>query len=194
MSDDFFEETPAEAEPAPEAQAEAAVPNDLENKLADAQKKAIEYFDQLLRLKAEFENFRRRTEREKSDARQWGKQDVLMPLLNLVDVFEQALSQAKNATDVQSLVQGLGFLHKGFSEFLKTEGLEPIETVGKPFDPHLAEAVEQIEVDEDQVGKVLGEIQRGYLFQGKVMRPSRVRVGVARKNFDQQSDLSETTA
>jgi molecular chaperone GrpE len=166
------------------------IPPEVENKLAelsilkasldDAKKQSAEYYDQLLRLKAEFENFRRRSEKEKAEARQYGKQDVLMPLLGLVDVFEQAMSQARTVKEVTAMIQGLEFLYKNFASFLRSEGLEPIELMGKPFDPHLAEAIEQVEVDDAQAGQVIGEIQKGYLFQGRVLRPSRVRVGVAK--------------
>jgi molecular chaperone GrpE len=103
-----------------------------------------------------------------------------MPLLGLVDVFEQALAQAENAKDVKQVAVGIEFLHKNFSSFLKSEGLAPLDVVGKALDPNLAEAVEQVEVDEDQVGQVLSEIQRGYRFNGRVIRPARVRVGVAK--------------
>src|SRR6266700_209767 len=144
--------------------------------MSDEKAKAADYYDQLLRLKAEFDNYRKRMEKEKSEARLWGKQDVLMPLLSLVDVFEQALGQAEKAKDVKQVAVGLEFLHKNFSNFLKSEGLAAIELVGKPFDPHQAEALEQIEVDGDQVGQVLSELQRGYSFQGRVIRPARVRV------------------
>jgi molecular chaperone GrpE len=144
-------------------------------------KKAADYYDQLLRLKAEFDNYRKRVEKEKSEARAWGKQDVMMPLLSLVDVFEQALSQVENAKDVKQVAVGLEFLHKNFSNFLKSEGLTPIDVIGKPLDPHLAEAVEQVEVDNGQVGQVLSELQKGYSFQGRVIRPARVRVGVAKQ-------------
>ena len=66
-----------------------------------ARRKSADYYDQLLRLKAEFDNYRKRVEKEKVEARQWGKQDVIMPLLSLVDVFEQAMAQAENAKDVK---------------------------------------------------------------------------------------------
>jgi len=168
-----------------------AVPPELEEKLSEleilaqaleeSKKKAAEYFDQLLRLKAEFENFRKRTEKEKTEARAWGKQDVLMPLLALVDIFEQAMAHTRSATDMKQVVQGLEFLHKNFASFLKGEGLEAMQLAGQAFDPHKAEAVEQTEVDEKEAGKVLAELQKGYLFQGRVLRPARVRVGVARK-------------
>jgi len=153
----------------------------LQQSLEEAQKKSADYYDQLLRLKAEFDNYRKRVEKEKVESRQWGKQDVLMPLLSLVDVFEQALAQAENAKDVKQLTVGLEFLHKNFSSFLKSQGLTTIDGVGKPFDPHMAEAVDQVEVDEDQVGQVLDEIQKGYSFNGRVIRPARVRVGVAKQ-------------
>src|SRR5690348_4092943 len=108
----------------------------LQQSLQDEKKKTADYYDQLLRLKAEFENYRKRVDKEKSEARMWGKQDVIMPLLSLVDVFEQALAQAEKAKDVKQIATGLEFLHKNFSNFLKSEGLSPIELVGKPYDPH----------------------------------------------------------
>jgi molecular chaperone GrpE len=158
----------------------------LQQSLDEQKVKAADYYDQLLRLRAEFDNYRKRVEKEKTEARAWGKQDVIMPLLSVVDVFEQAMAQAEKAKDAKQVAVGLEFLHKNFSNFLKSEGLAPIETVGKPFDPHQAEAVEQVEVDDGQVGQVLSELQKGYLFQGRVIRPARVRVGVAKQLASEQ--------
>jgi molecular chaperone GrpE len=152
----------------------------LQQAFEEQKKKAAEFYDQLLRSRAEFDNYRKRTEKEKSEARLWGKQDVLMPLLGLVDVFEQALAQTEQVKDVKQVHQGLEFLHKNFASFLKTEGLEPLEVVGKPLDTQRSEVVEQLEVEPDQVGQVISELQKGYMFQGRVLRPSRVRVGVAK--------------
>ena len=152
----------------------------LQQSLEEQKAKATDFYDQLLRLKAEFDNYRKRVEKEKIEARTWGKQDMIMPLLSLVDIFEQAMTQAQNAQDVKQVAVGLEFLHKNFSGFLKSEGLFPVEVVGKPFDPHLAEAVEQVEVDEGKVGLVLSEVQKGYRFNGRVIRPARVQVGVAK--------------
>ena len=155
----------------------------LQQLVAEQTKKAEENYDQWLRARAEFDNYRKRSEKEKQEARAWGKQDVLLPLLQLVDVFEQALAQTEKATDVKLIRQGLEYLHKNFESFLKTEGLEVMDVVGKPLDPNVAEVLEQVEVDAKQVGLVLSEIQRGYKLQGKILRPSRVRVGVARKTL-----------
>ena len=153
----------------------------LQQSLDEQKARSAGYYDQLLRLKAEFENYRKRVEKEKIESRQWGKQEVLLPLLGLVDVFEQALAQAESAKDVKQVAVGLEFLHKNFSSFLKSEGLSTVDVVGKAFDPHLAEAIEQIEVEDSQVGQVLSEVQKGYSFNGRVIRPAKVRVGVAKQ-------------
>jgi molecular chaperone GrpE len=79
------------------------------------------------------------------------------------------------------VVEGVEMLHKNFTQFLKAEGLQPLEMVGTTFNPQWAEAIEQEEVDKEKVGQVLSEMQKGYLFQGRVLRPGRVRVGVPRK-------------
>jgi molecular chaperone GrpE len=167
------------------------IPPELEEKLAEqailrealeeSKKKAADYYDQLLRLRAEFDNYRKRVEKEKANARTLGKQDVMTPLLSLADVFEQAMDQVAHAKDVKQVAMGLEFLHKNFSNFLKAEGLAPIEVVGKPLDPQVAEAVEQVEADAGQVGQVLAEIQKGYSFNGRVIRHARVRVGVSKQ-------------
>jgi molecular chaperone GrpE len=165
----------------PELEEKLAELDILRQALEDTKQKSKDYYDQLLRLKAEFENFRKRTEREKTETRLLGKQEVLMPLISLVDVFEQAMAQTQDAKDAKHVVQGLQMLHKSFADFLKAEGIEPIHMTGKPFDPHLAEALDQQEVDDGAVGHVLAELQKGYRFQGRVLRPCRVRVGVAKK-------------
>lgn len=175
-----------ESEPQPP---EESPEGEMPQALQDAKKEAAGYYDQLLRLKAEFDNYRKRMEREKAEARNWGKQEMLMPLLSLVDVFEQALAQAKSAKDLKHVVSGLEMLHKSFSSFLKDEGIEPILAVGKKFDPHLAEALEQQEVEDHQAGQVLSELQKGYTYQGKVLRPSRVKVGVQKKTESDTNDL-----
>jgi molecular chaperone GrpE len=177
MSEESIE--PIEVTPALEEKlAEQSI---LQEAVQDAKKKTAEYYDQLLRLRAEFDNYRKRMEKEKAEARVWGKQEVLTPLLSLVDVFEQAMAQVQCAKDIKQVTVGLEFLHKNFSSFLKSEGLSFVDVVGKTFDPHLAEAVEQTEVDNGQVGQVLAEIQKGYSLNGRVIRPARVKVGVAKQ-------------
>jgi molecular chaperone GrpE len=161
----------------------------LRQALEETKNQSAQYFDQLLRLKAEFDNYRRRADREKTDARAWGKQEVLVQLISLVDVFEQALNQAHKAQDLKQVVRGVDMLYKSFSQFLKAESLEPIETEGLPFNPDEMEAIEQVEVENKrQVGYVVEELQKGYRFQGRILRPSRVRVGVAKKTAEEKEE------
>ncbi len=189
--EDAMSQNPAMPVP-PELEEKLAELSILRQALEEQKGKAADYYDQLIRLRADFDNFRKRTEREKAEAQAWGKQQIVLPLLSLIDVLDQAISQARTAKDPGQIVKGLEFLQKGFTSFLKSEGIEPIEAVGKAFDPHLAEAVDQQEVDGDDVGNVLGEIQKGYRFQGRVLRPSRVRVGIAKKDAKDAAD--ETSA
>ncbi|MBI3292682.1 MAG: nucleotide exchange factor GrpE [Elusimicrobia bacterium] len=148
----------------------------LQESLKTVKEQAVVYYDQLLRLKAEFENYQKRVEKEKVEARRFGKEEVLLRIVGLVDVLEQAISQAERATDVRGVRDGLGLLHQGVLSFLKDEGLTPIESVGCSFNPLYHEAVEQLSTSDGEDGMVLGEVQRGYLFQGRVFRPAKVRV------------------
>src|SRR5262245_43323816 len=107
----------------------------LKESLDQARAKAAEYYDQLLRLKAEFENFRKRAEKEKADARRWGKEEVVLRLVSLMDVMEQAEAAAHKTTDMKSVVAGLDMLYKEFKRLLKDEGLEEVPAKeGEKFD------------------------------------------------------------
>src|SRR4051812_11026210 len=93
--------------PPPELEEKLAELSILKEGLDESKKKATEYYDQLLRLTAEFDNYRKRMDKEKADARQWGKQEVLAPLIGLIDVFNQALEQSRTAKEVKPVLQGL---------------------------------------------------------------------------------------
>lgn len=168
-----------------------SVPPELEEKLAEqaitrealeeARQKAEDLYNQLLRLRAEFDNYRKRVEKEKHDYRRAGKEEVLLELVRLMDVFDQAMAYVRSTVNPQTVSQGLEMLQQGFARFLKAEGIVPIETVGKPFDPALAEAVEQVDVTDGPEGHVVEEVQKGYEFQGRLLRPAKVKVVHAKK-------------
>lgn len=142
--------------------------------LAAAEAKALDYFDQLLRLKAEFENYRKRVEREKIDARRWGKEEIVLRLVSLMDVMEQAEAVAHKSTDVKSIVLGLDMLYGEFKRLLKDEGLEEVvAAVGGAYDHQIHEAVE---TEDGEDGKILAVLQKGYRFQGGLFRPARVKI------------------
>ena len=147
----------------------------LRQSLQAAQAKSADYYDQLLRLKAEFENFRKRTEKDRADSRRWGKEEIVLRLVSLMDVMELAEAAAHQSPDVKSMVQGLDMLYGEFKRLLKEEGLEEIPTaVGDAYNHAAHEAVETLDGEED--GKILAVLQKGYKFQGGLFRPARVKV------------------
>ena len=131
--------------------------------------------DRALRARAEFDNARRRAERERSDFLQFAAMDLVKDVLPVLDDFERAL---KVETTDQNYAKGVELIYQRLFESLKKLGLEPIEAAGRPFDPNLHQAVERVETDEAEDQTVLGEFQRGYNFKGKMLRPAMVRVAV----------------
>jgi molecular chaperone GrpE len=147
----------------------------LKQSVEEKQKKAEEYYDQLLRLKADFENFRRRTEKEKQDFLNWGREKILIKQISIYDVFEQALQSVKTGKNLDSIMVGLDMIHKEFAKMLKEEGVEKIECLDKKFDPHFCDALAYVESDKEE-GTVLEVYQPGYKFNGKLMRAAKVKV------------------
>jgi len=140
-------------------------------------KKIEDYHDQILRLQAEFSNFRKRSEKEKAEAIRFGREIMLEQLISLTDVMERALHHSQKATDVAALKLGFEMVLAEFYRLLKLEGVEEIKAQGETFDPHLHEAVEQVETEEENKNNiVLEEIQRGYMAGGRLIRPAKVKV------------------
>jgi molecular chaperone GrpE len=131
--------------------------------------------DRLLRSRAEFDNARRRFERERSDFLQFASMDLVKEILPMLDDFERAL---KVETADRNYSRGVELIYQRLYETLKRLGLEPIESEGKQFDPNLHQAVERVQTDEVDDQTILGEFQRGYYFKGKLLRPAMVRVAV----------------
>lgn len=171
-------------EPEPTEQGEE---EDLKGLLA-AKEEEIESLQQrYLRLAADFENFRRRTQREAAEIRRTANEALLRELLQVVDNFERALEAARSQLP-ENLVTGIEMIYKQLGNILTKEGVQPIESVGKPFDPLYQEAFEQVETTELPDGTVTEEIQKGYLLQGKVLRPALVKV--AKKPAVEDKDKS----
>jgi molecular chaperone GrpE len=129
----------------------------------------------LLRRQAEFDNFRKRSEREKSEFAQYAGMEIVKELLPVLDDFERALKIDAGNTEYE---RGVAMIYNRLAESLKKQGLEAIDTEGKIFDPHLHQAVERVETHDAEDNIVLGEFQRGYFFKGKLLRPAMVRVAV----------------
>jgi molecular chaperone GrpE len=131
--------------------------------------------DRLLRNRAEFDNARRRSERERSEYVQFAALDLVREMLPVLDDFERAL---KVETADRHYAKGIELIYQRFFETLKKTGLEAIDTAGQRFDPNLHQAVERVETDEAEDQAILSEFQRGYNFKGKLLRPAMVKVAV----------------
>lgn len=134
--------------------------------------------DRLLRRQAEFDNFRRRAERERSDVLEFAHTESVRAILPILDDFERAL---KTETADKEYARGMELIYQRFSDALKKLGLEPISAKGQKFDPNLHHAVDMVETDEVEDHTVLEEYQRGYNFRGRLLRPAMVKVAVAKK-------------
>lgn len=149
--------------------------NPVEEQVAQLALERDELRELLLRHKAEFDNFRKRTEKERSEYLQFAGMETVKDLLPALDDFERAL---KTECASPEYARGVEMIHGRMYETLKRMGLEPIESEGNQFDPHLHQAVERVETQDAEDGTVLAEFQRGYFFKGKLLRPSMVKVAV----------------
>jgi len=131
--------------------------------------------DRLLRALADFDNFRRRAERDRSDYVQFAAMEILRGLIPILDDFRRAL---KVETADKEYAKGIELIAQRLFETLKKAGLEPIEAAGKPFDPNLHQAVDRVQSEELPDQTVLEEYQSGYNFKGKLLRPAMVKVAV----------------
>jgi molecular chaperone GrpE len=132
--------------------------------------------DRLLRRQAEFENFRRRNERDRSDFLEYAGMEIVREILPIVDDFERA---RKTECSDESYRKGVELIYQRLQETLKKIGLEPIEVAaGTEFDPNLHQAVVRLETEEAADNTILEEFQRGYNFKGKLLRPAMVKVAV----------------
>ena len=138
--------------------------------------KAKDYWDQILRLRAEFENTKKRLERDKWEAIKYANEALLAEILPVVDNFDRAMTSLSEGHDPEKVKQGLSIAQDELHKILEEHGVEVIKSIGQDFDPKLHEAIAVLETHEVEDGKVIDEIQRGYLLNGRLIRPSRVRI------------------
>jgi molecular chaperone GrpE len=147
--------------------------------LDEARAEAAKFKDQLLRTAADFDNFRKRTRKEASDAEKRGREEILKDLLPVFDNLERAVSHAEKATDVQSVSDGIKMVVRQFTDTLGKLGIERVQTVGVPFDPSVHEAIQHLETADFPPGTVALEIQPGYRNADRLLRPALVVVAKA---------------
>jgi molecular chaperone GrpE len=143
----------------------------VEEKLAEMQ-------DKYIRLSAEFDNYRKRTLREKMEMSKYAGEDLLLKIIPIMDDFERALAHMDSATECVAMKSGIDLIYGKFSEFLKQNGVKEIESMNSSFNVDLHEAVAKAPVNEDnKKGTVIDVVQKGYYLQDKVLRFSKVVVG-----------------
>ncbi|RJO63949.1 MAG: nucleotide exchange factor GrpE [Candidatus Omnitrophota bacterium] len=153
------------------------IKEDEYNRLKEEAAKASEYWDRLLRLQADFENTRKRLEREKADFIRFANEGLISELLNILDDLERVveLAQAKHE-DLPAFLRGVEMILVHLHELLKKSGIKPIEAKGKLFDPHYHEAMMQVEDSAIAENSVVEELQKGYLLHDRVIRTVKVKV------------------
>jgi len=159
--------------------ADACAGEDPQDLLEQKDKELAEKQDQLLRARAEYENYKKRMAREREDLLKFGNEQLLKELLPVLDNFERSLTHAKTAKNVDSLIEGVELIHKEFLHTLKKYGLQEISSKGEKFDPAMHEATAQVATNEHPEGTVVEEFQKGYYVHDRLLRPSMVAVAAA---------------
>ena len=154
--------------------------------LQHAVKEAEQYKDQYQRLAAEFENAKKRMEREKQEHAKWAAESLILALLPIVDSFDAALQSLKNHDAKDPVVTGVRLINRQLHELLTREGVERLQTIGRPFDPERHEVIQQVETHDQPEQSVVEEIQAGYLLRGRLIRPALVKI--AKKPQEQLGD------
>lgn len=164
-------------EEAEDTQAEEEV-NTLENQLASAQEALEKEKKEYMFLMAEFDNFRKRTIREKSEIIKNAGENVFKGLLPVMDDFERGLKAAETATDVASVREGMELIYQKLKKYMEQNGVKEMDTNGQPFDAESHEAIASIPApSEDVKGKVMDTVEKGYTINDKVLRHAKVVVG-----------------
>jgi molecular chaperone GrpE len=154
----------------------AESPEALREAVAAKSREVERLQDRLLRLQAEFENFKKRMAREKTEYLKYAHEGLVLEFLPILDNLERAMASARAEAGSTPLLEGIEMIARLFRAVLEKAGVKPMEVVGQPFDPAYHQAVEQVESSHGDVSVVMGEVQRGYLIDGRVLRPAMVKV------------------
>jgi molecular chaperone GrpE len=181
----------ARMSPAPVAdphQADVASPPELIEQLQKLQKEKQELTDLLVRRQADFENYRKRAEKERHQERQRTLESFMERLLPVLDAFDNALAPQQEPAG-EEFRRGFELIRRQLADVLAKQGVSRIEAVGRKFDPHVHHAIQNVETAEHPAGTVIGELQPGYMFHERVLRPAMVRV--AAEPHPKHADLAK---
>ncbi|MGE6516588.1 nucleotide exchange factor GrpE [Lysinibacillus sphaericus] len=159
-----------------EEQVELTIEEQYEAKLAELQAKLDDEENRHLRLRADFDNIRRRQQVEREAAEKYRAQNLLTNLLPVLDNFERALQIEATSDEAASIVKGIDMVYRSLIEATEKEGLQVIKAEGEQFDPNIHQAVMQEQDSEKETGVVVRELQKGYILKDRVLRPTMVSV------------------
>ncbi len=149
---------------------------ELKKKLEEREKELKEHHDRLLRLAADFENYKKRASREKEEWTKFANEDLIRAMLPFIDNLERAVNHAQTVKDTGVLIEGVRLTIQQILKTLNKFGLSTFESVGKPFDPAMHEAMLVVETDEHEPNQVVEEFQKGYVLNDRLIRPATVSV------------------
>ncbi len=160
----------------------------LKKMLGEEKKTSEEYLTRIKYLQADFENYRKRMDREVREVEDFSTTKLVRKLLPILDELELAITSAESANDTKSIVEGVKMVLKNLTSILEGEGLKRVEAIGKPFNPEMHEAVDKVQGKKSSDDIVIEEIRRGFIFKDRVLRPSMVKVEIASRSHDKAND------
>lgn len=174
---EFFEENKeGQEEEITETNEREIPPEATDRKVEEMQREIEELNQRILRISADFDNFRRRTRTEKNELANFANANLVTELLPVIDNFQRALDVKELSPEIKGFLTGFEMIFKQLNDVLKQSGLEVIDCVGKAFDPQKHDGVMQVEDDSVEDNTVLEDLRTGYMFKDKVIRPSMVKV------------------
>jgi molecular chaperone GrpE len=170
---------------------EASNPTAVDSQEKQAQEELQIYQDKYIRLAAEFENYKRRAQRDQSDAIRYANEGLLKNLLSTLDNLERAIQCGKDAGASGALLEGVELTHKQFLETVEKLGVRQVSSTGSLFDPNMHQAVAQVESETAEPNTVVEEFQKGYFLHDRILRPAMVTV--AKEKSDQTETITQDT-
>ncbi len=164
---------------------------DWESRLEAEKKRSEQFMTRLKYLQADFENLRRRCDRQIEEVTQYSNERIIIQLLEVVDELELAIKNAQFTESVQTLTEGVQMTLKRLRKVLEQEGVTPIESVDQPFDPSKHNAIAAVERDDVENCVVIEEVRKGYMMKNKVIRPSIVKVAVKKSSSNKTGEKQD---
>ncbi len=161
----------------------------LEKELETVRKQLDEEKDRCLRLSAEFDNLRKRTQKEKEEFVKYANEKLIVDMIDIMESLERGLENAKGSNNKDKLIEGMELIYKQFKNVLEKNGLVPVKALGEKFDPYKHEAMMQTPSDDNEEDTILEEFSRGYMLNNKVIRYSKVRVS-KNKEANNENEVS----